>query len=189
MAQKLDGKNERFEFTLNGTAAGQNGTAAGQNGTAAGQNGTAAGQNGTDMSEVIAAINGALVQAQSPVQASDVNVKYTGVLRGGPTSAVISYKVELVPTLESYVLQRGEGGQSGHVVDLEWRGITITQPLIVNTSDFGEININYPIGLFQVLDSHTCGAIGEHSSQRRLGRPDSKFCRLQNSYELMAQAI
>ena len=145
VAQKLDGKNERFEFTLNGTAAGQNGTAAGQNGTAAGQN-------GTDMSEVIAAINGALVQAQSPVQASDVNVKYTGVLRGGPTSAVISYKVELVPTLESYVLQRGEGGQSGHVVDLEWRGITITQPLIVNTSDFGEININYPIGLFQVLD-------------------------------------
>ena len=145
VAQKLDGKNERFEFTLNGTVAGQNGTAAGQNGTAAGQN-------GTDMSEVIAAINRALVQAQSPVQASDVNVKYSGVLRGGPTSAVISYKVELVPTLESYVLQRGEGGQSGHVVDLEWRGITITDPLIVNTSDFGEININYPIGLFQVLD-------------------------------------
>jgi hypothetical protein len=130
LAQELDGKNERIQFSLNGTATDQN---------------------STGLSGVIAAINRALVQADSPVQASQADVSYTGVLRGGPTSTVISYRVEIKPTLESFVLQRGEGGQSGHVVDLEWRGITAGEPLVVNAPDVGQININYPIGLLQVL--------------------------------------
>ena len=109
LAQELDGKNERIQFSLNGTATG---------------NGTATDQNNTGLSGVIAAINRALVQADSPVQASQADLSYTGVLRGGPTSTVISYRVEVKPTLESFVLQRGQGGQSGHLVDLEWRGIT-----------------------------------------------------------------
>jgi len=131
LAQELDGKNERIQFTLNGTATGQN---------------------DTGMSGLIAGINRALVQADSPAQTSEANVTYTGVLRGGPTSTVISYKVDVKPTLESFVLQSGgEGGKSGHVVDLEWRGITVSEPLVVNAPDVGQININYPIGLFQVL--------------------------------------
>jgi hypothetical protein len=137
IAQELNGKNQRIQFTLNGTGAVQNGTGAVQNGTA-----TAA---------IITALNRALVQANSPVQASDASARYTATIRGGPTSAVISYKVELDPTLESFVLQRGEGGQSGHLVDLEWRGITINDSLNVNAPDVNEININKPIGLLQVL--------------------------------------
>ena len=130
LAQELNGKSERIQFTLNGTATEQDDT----------------GMNG-----LIAGINRALVQAQSPVQVSQANMSYTGVLRGGPTSTVISYKVELKPTLERFVLQRGEGAQSGHIVDLEWRGITLTEPFVVNAPDVGQININYPIGLLQVL--------------------------------------
>jgi hypothetical protein len=130
LAQELDGKNERIQFTLNGTATEQN---------------------DTGMSGAIAGINRALVQADSPVQVSEAVITYTGVLRGGPTSAAISYKVEIKPMLQSFVLQRGEGGQSGHLVDLEWRGITVSEPLVVNAPDVGQININYPIGLLQVL--------------------------------------
>ena len=98
---------------------------------------------------MIAALNRAFVQADSPVQASQAEVTYTGVIRGGPTSALISYRVDLQPTLESYVLQSGEAGSQ--VVDLEWRGIAINEPLVVNAPDVGQININYPIGLLQVL--------------------------------------
>jgi hypothetical protein len=130
LAQELDGKNQRTQFTLNGTATGQN---------------------DTGMSGLITALNRALVQADSPVQASEADLSYTGVLRGGPTSTVISYKVEVKPILEKFVLQRGQGGQSGHVVDLEWRGITVNEPLVVNAPDVGQINVNYPIGLLQVL--------------------------------------
>jgi hypothetical protein len=130
LAQELNGKNERIQFTLNGTTTGQD---------------------DTGMSGLIAGINRALVQADSPVQVSQANVSYAGVLRGGPTSTVISYKVELKPTLERFVLQRGEGAQSGHLIDLEWRGILVSEPLVVNAPDVGQININYPIGLLQVL--------------------------------------
>ena len=127
LAQVLNGQNQRVEFSLNGTATEQN---------------------NTGMSGVIAALNRALVQAQSPVQASQAAVSYSGVLKGGPTSTLISYRVELQPTLEKFVLQSGDAGQ---VVDLEWRRIAINEPLVVNAPDIGQTNINYPIGLIQVL--------------------------------------
>jgi hypothetical protein len=129
IAQILDGQNKRIEFSLNGTANGQD---------------------NTGMSSLITALNRALVQADSPVQASQAEVSYSGVLRGGPTSTLISYRIELQPTLEKYVLEGGPG-QTSQVVDLEWRGITINEPLVVNAPDVGQININYPIGLLQTL--------------------------------------
>jgi hypothetical protein len=130
LAQQLNGQNQRIEFSLNGTATGQN---------------------NTGVNDLIAALNRAFVQADSPVQASQAVVSYSGVLRGGPTSTVMSYRVELQPTLERIVLQGAEAGQGGDVVDLEWRGITIHEPLIVNAPDVGQINVNYPIGLLQAL--------------------------------------
>jgi hypothetical protein len=130
MAQELDGKNQRVEFCLNGTSTDQN---------------------NTGVSDAIAALNRAFIQAESPVQASQAEVCYSGVLRGGPSSSLISYRVELKPNLESFVLETGAGGQGSQVVDLEWRGIAINEPLVVNAQDVGQININSPIGLLQVL--------------------------------------
>jgi hypothetical protein len=154
LAQELDGKNERTQFTLNGTTTGQN---------------------DTGMSGVIAGINRALVQADSPVQASEAVLTFTGVLRGGPTSTVISYKVEIKPTLENYVLERGEGGQSGHVVDFEWRGITVSEPLVVNAPDVGQININSPIGLLQVLNPTLAQKLESTQAREVLDEPILNF--------------
>ena len=130
LAQELNGQTQRVEFSLNGTATDQN---------------------NTGMSELIAALNRAFVEAQSPVQASQAEVSYSGVVRGGPTSTVISYRIDIRPTLESIVLPTGEGEQAAQVVDLEWRGIVINEPLVVNAPDVGQININSPIGLLQAL--------------------------------------
>ena len=130
LAQELNGQTHRVEFSLNGTATDQN---------------------NTGMSDLIAALNRAFIEADSPVQASQAEVVYSGVLRGGPTSTVISYRIDLRPTLQSIVLPTGESGQAAQVVDLEWRGIRINEPLVVNAPDVGQININYPIGLLQAL--------------------------------------
>jgi hypothetical protein len=159
IAQELDGKNERIQFTLNGTATGQNAT----------------GQNDAGMSGIIAALNRALVQASSPVQASEADLSYTGVLRGGPTSTVISYRVEVKPTLEKFVLQRGEGGQTGQLVDLEWRGITLNEPIVVNAPDVGQININYPIGLLQVLHPTLAQKLDSSQAKAALEQPILNF--------------
>lgn len=130
LAQELNGQSQRVEFSLNGTATDQN---------------------NTGMSDLIAALNRAFIEADSPVQATHAEVSYSGVVRGGPTSTIISYWMDLRPTLQSIVLPGGEGGQAAQVVDLEWRGITINEPMVVNAPDVGQININYPIGLLQAL--------------------------------------
>jgi hypothetical protein len=154
IAQELDGKNERIQFTLNGTATGQN---------------------DTGISGLITVLNRALVQADSPVQASEADLSYTGVLRGGPTSTVISYRVEVKPTLEKFVLQRGEAGQSGVLVDLEWRGIALNEPVVVNAPDVGQININYPIGLLQVLHPTFAQKLDSSQAKAALDQPILNF--------------
>ena len=120
-------------------------------------------------------LNRAFVQADSPVQASQAFVSYSGVLRGGPTSTVISYRVDIQPTLEKYVLQTGEADQSGHVVDLEWRGITINEPLVVNAPDVGQININYPIGLLQALYPTLAQKFESTQAREIMDEPISNF--------------
>jgi hypothetical protein len=154
LAQELNGQNQRVEFTLNSTATGQN---------------------NTDMSDLIAALNRAFVQAESPVQASQAVVSYSGVLRGGPTSTVISYRIDLQPTLERFVLQGGEGGQTGQLVDLEWRGIVINEPLVVNAPDVGQININYPIGLLQALYPSLAQKLENSQAREILNQPIMNF--------------
>jgi hypothetical protein len=129
IAQELNGQDIRIQFTINGTSAGQN---------------------DTSLDAAIASINRALVQMDSPGQATDVTLSYTAALRGGPNSALISNRLEIEPIMESVVLG-GEGGQEGRLVDLEWRGITVNGPIVVNAPEVGEINVNQPIGLFQAL--------------------------------------
>lgn len=124
ISQELDGANERVQFSINSTS----------------------NLEGTNL--ILGAINKALSEAQSPVQASAVRAEYTGVLRGGATSTIMSVKTEIHPTLDKFVLQRAEG-QSGHIIDLEWRAMAINDPLVISTQQFGDFDINRPIALVQ----------------------------------------
>lgn len=117
LAQEFNGKDERVKFEMNVTSG-----------------------------EAINIINRAFASVQSPVQASSIEISYSAVLEGGPTSTRISYRVELIPMMEQYVLAT-EGGQD--IVDLEWRGIVIEDPMVVNAPEVGEIDINHPIGFLQ----------------------------------------
>jgi len=141
IAQEFDGKSERVKFSVNSTG------------------------NEDGGSQLINAVNKALVDAQSPVQASAISATFTGVIRGGPTSTIIAYKSELNPTLDSFVLQRGEGNQSGYIIDLEWRGIVIEGPVVVQTEEYGEFDINRPIALLQ--ETHPSFAQALQSSQAK----------------------
>ena len=127
LAQELDGESKRIDFSLNGTAGAQN---------------------DTGIAQVINSVNRALAEVKSPAQASSSVLQYNAVLRGEPTRTIISYKVEIKPTLENFVLS---SDSSVDLIDLEWRGITIKDPVVVNSPDIGEINVNYPVGLLQAL--------------------------------------
>jgi hypothetical protein len=159
LAQEFDGKNERIQFTLNGSSTQQ----------------LQQDDNSSGMGQLINAINKALLEAQSPVQVSETGLAYTGVIRGGPTSTTMSYRVELQPTIEKFVLQRGEGSQQGHIVDLEWRGIVIQDSVIVNAPEYGRIDINYPIGLLQLLHPTLAQKLENSQARQILVQPILNF--------------
>jgi hypothetical protein len=58
-AKLFDGKTQRIEFSINGT-------------------------NASGMAELIALVNAALIETESPAQVTSANLTYSGVLKGGP---------------------------------------------------------------------------------------------------------
>ena len=101
------------------------------------------------MSQLISTFNQDIAsEKQSPVRFNNATLQYTGDLIGEPNQLLVSYKVDLKPFISNYVLQ--QNGPQGAVIDLDWRSVVVNQPLIVDTPKYGKINVNYPIGLFQV---------------------------------------
>ncbi|HEX2614785.1 MAG TPA: hypothetical protein VHL10_04780 [Nitrososphaera sp.] len=124
IAQQLNGKTDRLDFTLNGTA--------------------------TDpgVASLIQETNKAFAAARSPVQATAAVVHYQAKISGGPSAASVSVKVEYHPTIEKFVLSK-DAQSGGTIVDLVWRSFVINGPVIVKSPD-GDVNINQAIG---VLDA------------------------------------
>lgn len=127
ISEALNGEVRRISFSLEGNAGEQDSAGVGQ---------------------AINLINEALIEANSPVQASSATISYTAVLRGDASRTTISYKTEIKPVLENYLL---EDQGSSKIIDLEWRGITINAPMVINAPDVGEIDVNHPSGLLEAL--------------------------------------
>jgi hypothetical protein len=123
ISKLLNGKSEHVTFNLKGTEPG--------------------------MSNIIAAFNQALAtQKQSPVRIINASLSYSADLIGQPDSAQLSYKVDFKPTIAKYVLDKNS--PQGAVLDLDWRSVIINGPLVVDVPKYGQVNVNYPIGLVQI---------------------------------------
>lgn len=128
IAKVFGDSEKRIQFTLNGTI------------------------NSTDngMANAIVGFNKAMLAGGSPVQATSMVLTYTGVVKPGPTTTLVSYKIEAAPVLEKFVLSQSADA-TNHVVDLEWRSLKVTDSVILNSPNNGKIEINKAIGLMQVL--------------------------------------
>jgi hypothetical protein len=159
IAQELNGKNERFEFELNGTA----------------------GNATNGLGELIEATNRAFVAAQSPVQIEEAKITYTAILKGGSDSALISYRTEIEPKLQQFLIG---SDSSGDIVDLEWRGIVIQGPVVLtptqvtaSPSDLqvSEIDVNNPIGILQALHPTVAEKLSNTAASEVLNDPIMNF--------------
>ncbi|HKU50564.1 MAG TPA: hypothetical protein VJP79_11480 [Nitrososphaera sp.] len=114
-------------------------------------NGTTSSDNPAVIS-AITAFNRALLDVKSPTQVSSIRLAFTAVVKPSDTSALISYKVEAFPTIQKFVLSEGSlEGLNSKIVDLEWRAIKVTEPIMMNVTGYGVIDVNRPIGLFEKL--------------------------------------
>jgi hypothetical protein len=123
LSQQFDGKNERVNFTMNSTEDG--------------------------MSQLISTINQVLrTEKQSPVQIENATLDYTASLRGEADRVALAYKLVLNSNISRFVLEANT--EQGTIVDLDWRGLVLNQSIILDTKEYGMIDVNYPIGLLQV---------------------------------------
>ncbi|MGI0037718.1 MAG: hypothetical protein ACRD99_05115 [Nitrososphaera sp.] len=104
----------------------------------------------------ITAFNRALLDVKSPTQVSAIKLLYTADIKPNDEGALVSFKVNAVPTIEKFSLGDGNlEGLSSKIVDLEWRGIRVTEPILVDLKhgdrELGATDINRPIGLLEKL--------------------------------------
>lgn len=121
LAQQFNGKDERIQFSLNTSDPG--------------------------MPELINAINADIrSQKGSPVRVENATLDYTGSLKGSEDKIQLAYKIAIDGILTSIVLDRSE---QGNVLDLDWRSVLVDEPLPVEAPQYGNMSVNYPIGLIQ----------------------------------------
>lgn len=158
IAQELSDENLRVQFTLQGNA------------------------NSTDngVSNAIAAFNKALLEQQSPAVLTEMELRYTGTIRGFEDSAQMSFKIEAIPIMESFVINSGEEGDA---VDLIWRGVHVTDPIIVNAPDIGELEINKPINLLDMTHPELAEQIFNSEAQEIFTEPVLDFVKFRQSMD------
>ena len=122
LALQFNGKDQRVEFSLNSSDPG--------------------------MPELINTLNEDIrTQKGSPVKVENATLDYTGSIKGSSNKVQLAYKIVIEGILSSIVLDKTE---QGNVLDLDWRSVVIDEPLPVNAPQYGNISVNYPIGLLQV---------------------------------------
>ena len=79
---------------------------------------------------------------------TDLQVAYQLIISGYPDHASIDYKIVLTPTVESYVLNKASG-DIPQTFDASWMAFNANTPVTINTSQYGPVEINYPIDIIQ----------------------------------------
>lgn len=97
----------------------------------------------SDVKRLMEDINSQLTaDTQAITTITNLQVNYQTRVTGGPYHAEIEYSVILIPTLTNYVLTKGQG-ESPTVLDASWMAFDERGPIIINTQEYGNLEINY----------------------------------------------
>src|SRR5581483_6661597 len=152
ISNQLNGKNDKIEFTISGTASDPN------------------------MAGLIQANNKVLLESNSPVRVASATVHYIATLKGGPSSAQMLVKVEYQPTIQKFVMLKEDAQTGGDIIDLQWRAFKIDGPIKVNSgTKYGEININQAIGALEALYPDLASKLSSSGAQAVLTEPVMDF--------------
>ena len=80
---------------------------------------------------------------KSAANISDVDITYYATLYTIGTEAHIDYKITFIPTISNYVLRKATS-DSAAIVDTQWRGLTVQDPMLVTIPNYGQFDLNTP---------------------------------------------
>ncbi|MFQ5970457.1 MAG: hypothetical protein ACE5J2_08190 [Nitrososphaerales archaeon] len=88
-----------------------------------------------------------LRERNSPVLVEDIKIDYKASLKGDNTRAALEHNIRLDVLITRFVLHAGSASE-GTLIDLNWRGISVDDPVVVKTEQYGDFEINFPSGYF-----------------------------------------
>ena len=100
------------------------------------------------MSDLVSNINSVIAENGSVARVTDLNLDYLATMTGGTENLSVDYKIVLRPVVENFVLRAYSAG-SPALVDIDWRGFGADGPVTINTLQYGDVEINIPISLFE----------------------------------------
>ncbi|MDE1765134.1 MAG: hypothetical protein KGI27_02545 [Thaumarchaeota archaeon] len=111
----------------------------------------------TSVKNLMNELSMAMTATGSSAKVTDLKLNYEAQINGGPTQASITYLINLVPTIGSYVLYQGTnnvvgaigGGGTPYIMDAAWVGFNLDQDVKISTQQYGDLEINHPINLIQ----------------------------------------
>jgi len=107
----------------------------------------AADSNTSGMDEIVKQINQNLKKISSNTVVTDVEINYQAILQGNERSAVIEYKIQLTPTITNHILEKSFEKST---VDSNWRGISLEDPIVIQTT-YGSFDVNNPKSALDVM--------------------------------------
>jgi hypothetical protein len=105
--------------------------------------------NNTSIKSFMESINTVLAtDRKTTATISKMKLDYQVQINGDDKGATIDYRIVIVPTVVGYTLNKG-GGDVPTVLDISWIGFAIKNPVTITTSQYGDLEINYPLGVIQ----------------------------------------
>jgi len=105
--------------------------------------------NNTSIKSFMEAINTELAtDRKTTATISNLKVEYQVQVNGDDKGATFDYLIKLIPTVNGYTLNKG-GGDVPTVLDISWIGFVMKSPVIISTQQYGNLDINSPIGVIQ----------------------------------------
>ena len=116
----------------------------------------------SDVSGMIGLLNESIESELSTAKVEDLHVSYKAILSGNENSATIEYKIDLEPEIS---------GIGDEIVDFQWRGFSIDQPVVISTQDHGQYDINSPLSALRVIAPEVSSALEDTRASEILAIP------------------
>ena len=99
------------------------------------------------MKELVQKINSSIASNDSNAYVSDMSLDYVALMTGRDDKMSIDYKIILHPVIENFVV-RDYTGTGPALLDVDWRGFGASGAVEIYTKEYGLMEINLPISLF-----------------------------------------
>ncbi len=93
-------------------------------------------------------LNTKFINDGSVTRVKNLDVEYEVHLVGRELSASVDYKIRLVATISNFII-REYSSNIPALIDAAWRGVTTNDPVVIDTNEFGDVEINLPISFIK----------------------------------------